>query len=252
MVSGVHFSNRLSPNDLMIRKLESIFRLSDDEKQVLQDLPVQVESLKPGQDIVRIGEHASRSCLLLEGFTCVYKLTSDGKRQIMAVHVPGDMPDLQSLHLKVMDMSIASISTSMVGFIQHNALKQACERSPRLTAAFWRETLVDASIYRDWILNIGQRGAYPRVAHLLCELLVRLKAVGFADNDSFRLPITQAELADAIGITPVHMNRVFQALRADGLIEAKRGKVTILEEKRLKEEGDFDPLYLHHIKNVSN
>ncbi|OLO04066.1 Crp/Fnr family transcriptional regulator [Salinicola socius] len=248
---GVRSLNRHSPNTLMIRKLESIFKLTDGEKRVLQDLPVQVESLRAEQDIIRIGERASRSCLLLEGFTCVYKLTSEGKRQIMAVHVPGDMPDLQSLHLKVMDISIASIGPSVVGFIQHDDLREACEQYPRLTAALWRETLVDASIYRDWILNIGQRSAYPRVAHLLCELLIRLKAVGFAEDDSFHLPITQAELADAIGITPVHMNRVFQALRADELIEASRGKVAILDERRLREEGDFDPLYLHLINSVS-
>lgn len=247
----VHPLKRHSPHTLMIRKLESLFRLSDDEKRALENLPVEVESLKPEQDIIRIGERATRSCLILEGFTCVYKLTSDGKRQIMALHVPGDMPDLQSLHLKVMDISIASIGSSVVGFIPHEDLRHTCARYPRLTAAFWRETLVDASIYRDWILNIGQRSAYPRVAHLLCELLVRLKAVGIAESHTFHLPITQAELADAIGITPVHMNRIFQALRADELIDATRGKVTILNGAKLKEQGDFDPLYLHLIKDVS-
>ncbi|WP_110657741.1 Crp/Fnr family transcriptional regulator [Salinicola halimionae] len=230
---------------LMIQKLESIFSLSSEEKQALQDLPVQVEVLKPEQDIVRIGDQPSQCCVVLEGFTCVYKLTSDGKRQILALHVPGDMPDLQSLHLQVLDISIASISSCKVGFIQHDCLRRICERHPRLTAAFWRETLVDASIYRDWILNIGQRDAYSRVAHFLCELLMRLQAVRAVKGKAFHLPITQAQLADAIGITSVHMNRVFQALRSDGLIDATRGKVAILDWERLREEGDFDPLYLH-------
>ena len=173
MVAGPH-----SPQTLMIRKLDSIFPLSDEEKQALQDLPVQVQVLKADQDIVRIGDRPSQSCLLLEGFTCVYKLTSEGKRQIMAIHVPGDIPDLQSLHLKVMDNSVATMCPCTVGFIQHEDLRRVCERYPRIAAAFWRETLVDASIFREWLLNIGRREAYTRMAHLLCEFRVKLKAVG--------------------------------------------------------------------------
>lgn len=235
----------LSPNTLMIRKLDSIFTLSDEEKQALQDLPIQVTALKADKDIVRIGDRPSQSCMILEGFTCAYKLTSEGKRQILALHVPGDIPDLQSLHLKVMDISLAPISPCTAGFIQHEDLYRICERYPRITAAFWRETLVDASIYRDWLLNIGQRGAYPRVAHLLCEFLVRLNVVGLVENGTFDLPITQAELADATGISSVHMNRVFQALRASGLIQTDRTQVSIPDWEKLKEAGEFDPLYLH-------
>jgi CRP-like cAMP-binding protein len=238
-----------SPNTLMIRKLESIFTLADEEKQALQDLPIQTLSLKAGQDIVRIGDRPSQSCLILEGFTCVYKLTSEGKRQIMALHVPGDIPDLQSLHLKVMDNSIATISPCAVGFIQHEDLRHLCDRYPRLTAAFWRETLVDASIFREWLLNIGRREAYTRMAHLLCEFLMRLKAVGLVEDGSFELPITQAELADAIGTSSVHVNRVLQALRADGLIQTKRTQVSVPDWEKLKEAGEFDPLYLHQERN---
>jgi len=229
----------------MIRKLDSIFPLSDEERRVLQDVPVQVTVLKADQDIVRVGDRPSQSFVLLEGFTCVYKLTSEGKRQIMAVHVPGDMPDLQSLHLKVMDNSIATISRCTIGFIQHEDLRRVCERYPRLAAAFWRETLVDASIFREWLLNIGRRESYTRMAHLLCEFLMRLKVVGLAENDTFDLPITQAELADAIGTSTVHVNRVLQALRADGLIRTKGAQVAVPDWDRLKEAGEFDPHYLH-------
>ncbi|GHB01723.1 Crp/Fnr family transcriptional regulator [Modicisalibacter luteus] len=240
MTADPHF-----PNILMIRKLESIFTLSDEEKQALRDLPIQVISLKDDQDIVRIGDRPSQCCLVLEGFTCVYKLTSEGKRQIMALHVPGDIPDLQSLHLKVMDNSIASISPCTVGFIQHEDLRRVCEHYPRLTAAFWRETLVDASIFREWLLNIGRREAYTRMAHLLCEFLMRLEAVGLVEDGFFDLPITQAELADVIGTSSVHVNRVLQALRADGLIQTKRTQVTIPDWEKLTVAGEFDPLYLH-------
>ncbi|GHB15575.1 Crp/Fnr family transcriptional regulator [Modicisalibacter luteus] len=235
----------LFPNTLMIRKLETIFPLSTEEKQALQNLPIQVTTLKAGRDIVRVGDRPSQCCLILEGFTCVYKLTSVGKRQIIALHVPGDIPDLQSLHLKVMDNSIASISPCTVGFIQHEDLRRICERYPRLTAAFWRETLVDASIFREWLLNIGRREAYTRMAHLLCEFLMRLKAVGLVEDDTFDLPITQAELADVIGTSSVHVNRVLQALRGDGLVQTKGKQMVVPDWEKLKEAGDFDPLYLH-------
>ena len=240
MAAGPH-----SPNTLMIRKLESIARLADEERQALQDLPVQVTVLKGDQDIVRIGDRPSQCCLLIEGFTCVYKLTSEGKRQIMALHVPGDMPDLQSLHLKVMDNSVATMTACTVGFIQHEDLSRVCDRYPRITAAFWRETLVDASIFREWLLNVGRREAYNRIAHLLCELLVCLNAVGLVQDHTFDLPITQSELADAIGTSNVHVNRVLQELRANGLIRTTGTRVNIPDWDQLKETGEFDPLYLH-------
>ena len=234
-----------SPNNLMIRKLESIFPLSDEERQVLSDLPMQVTVFRPDQDIVRIGDRPSQSCLILQGFTCVYKLTAEGKRQIVAFHVPGDIPDLQSLHLKVMDNSVATVSVCTLGFISHEALHDLCNRYPRIAAALWRETLVDGSIFREWMTRIGRREAYHRMAHLLCELLVRLKAVGLVQDEAFDLPITQSEFADAIGASTVHVNRVLQELRADGLIRSKGAQIQILDWERLKEAGDFDPLYLH-------
>jgi CRP-like cAMP-binding protein len=234
-----------SPNGLMIRKLESIFPLSDEERNALASLPMQVVTFRSDQDIVRIGDRPTQSCMVLQGFTCVYKLTAEGKRQIVAFHVPGDMPDLQSLHLKVLDNSVATVSPCTLGFIPHEALQGICNRHPRITAALWRETLVDASIFREWMTGIGRREAYNRMAHLLCEFLVRLTAVGLAEDGTFDLPITQTELADAIGASTVHVNRVLQELRADGLIRSKGTQVSILDWEGLKAAGDFDPLYLH-------
>lgn len=246
MLAGPH-----PPQNLMIRKLDSIFPLSDEERRALRDVPVQVQMVKADQDIVRIGDRPSQCCLLVEGYTCVYKLTAEGKRQIMALHVPGDMPDLQSLHLRVMDISIATMSSCTVGFIQHEDLRRVCERHSRITAAFWRETLVDASIFREWLLNIGRREAYTRMAHLLCEFQVKLKAVGLAKDGTFDLPITQVELADAIGVSAVHVNRVLQELRSAGLILSKGTQITIPDWDRLKDVAGFDPLYLHLEKDDS-
>src|SRR5918995_4830620 len=182
----------------LIRKLDSIFTLTDDERQALENLPMQVVVIKEGQDIVRAGDRPSRSCLLLSGFTATYKITGDGKRQIMTFSIAGDIPDLQSLHLDVLDNSLGTLTQCRVGFITHDVLYDLCEEYPRITAAFWRETLIDAAIFREWVMNVGRREAYNRMAHILCELLVRLRAVGLANGYSCDLPITQGEFADAI------------------------------------------------------
>lgn len=233
---------------LMIRKIESNYTLTSEEKLTLQKLPVQTVDVKSGQDIVKMGDQPTQCCLLLEGFSCVYKLTLEGKRQIMALHIPGDMPDLQSLHLQVIDINIASLSPCKLGFIQHRDLHLLFEQHPRLITPFWHETLVDASIFREWLLNVGQREGYSRIAHVICELLLRLKAVGLVEGNSFHMPISQAELADATGMTPVHVNRVLQSLRNNGLIHTNRRQITIPDWQKLQEAGEFDSLYLH-LKN---
>jgi len=229
----------------LIRKLESIFVLTDDERQALKTLPMQVAAIRERQDIVREGDRPSRSCLILSGFACTYKLTAGGKRQIVAFTIAGDIPDLQSLHLNVLDTGVSTISPCTVGFIQHEALQSLCERYPRIAAAFWRETLIDAAIFREWVTNVGQREGYQRMAHVLCELLVRLRAVGLAEDHVCDLPITQSEFADAVGLTTVHVNRVLQQLRADGLIQTQGTRLKIPDWEKLKEAGEFDPMYLH-------
>ena len=237
-------------NNVMIRKLESNFKLTYEEKLALQEVPIQIADIKSNQDFVKIGDRPSQCCVVLEGFSCVYKLTSEGKRQIMALHVPGDIPDLQSLHLDIIDINIASISACKLGYVQHDDLHRLFKRHPRLNDAFWRQTLVDAAIFREWLLNIGQREAYTRIAHIICEILLRLKAVGLVEDETFTMPVTQAELADATGMTPVHMNRVLQTLRTDGLISGKRNQMHIPDWQKLVEAGEFDPIYLHLVQET--
>jgi CRP-like cAMP-binding protein len=137
---------------------------------------MQVVVIKDRQDIVRDGDRPSRSYLILSGFACVYKMTAQGKRQIVSFAIAGDIPDLQSLHLEVLYTSVSTISPCRVGFIQHEVLHDICLRYPRIGAAFWRETLIDAAIFREWVMNVGQREGVSRMAHVLCELVVRLKA----------------------------------------------------------------------------
>jgi CRP-like cAMP-binding protein len=206
---------------------------------------MQVTVIKDDQDIVREGDRPTRSCLILSGFTATYKITAGGKRQIVSFGIAGDIPDLQSLHLKVLDISIGTLTQCRMGFITHDDLREICTRYPRIAAAFWRETLVEGAIFREWVANVGQREAYHRMAHLLCEMLVRLRVVGLAEDRACDLPITQGEFADAMGITTVHVNRVLQQMRADGLIELKGDRLNIPDWEQLKKVGEFDPTYLH-------
>jgi CRP-like cAMP-binding protein len=229
----------------LIRRLDSIAALDEAEKQALVELPMQVAEIKSNQDIVRERSRPSASFLMLRGIACSYKVTGEGKRQILAFHIPGDMPDLQSLHLTVLDCSIGTITPCTVGFVQHQALQALCDRFPRIAHAFWRQTLIDAAMHREWIVNTGRRPAYERMAHLLCEAVVRLRAVGLADRDGCDLPITQSEFGDALGLSTVHVNRVLQELRGAGLIVLKGSILSVLDWDGLKAAGDFDPAYLH-------
>ncbi|KAA2234411.1 Crp/Fnr family transcriptional regulator [Salinarimonas soli] len=211
----------------------------------MQALPVQTAELKADQDIVREGDHPTRCCVLLEGLACVYKLTAEGRRQIMAVQVPGDIPDLQSLHLNTLDNSVGTLTPCRLGFISHDAIRELCRAHPRIGGILWRETLVDAAIFREWMLNLGRREAYGRLAHLLCELVARLRAVGLVQDDTCDLPLTQAELGDILGLSTVHVNRTLQELRAAGLITLRGGSLTVDDWAGLAAAGEFDPAYLH-------
>jgi CRP-like cAMP-binding protein len=233
----------------IIAKLESILTLTDEERAAIQRLPMHVMQLRADQDIVREGDRPTRSCALLEGFACTYKTTNEGKRQINAFHIPGDIPDLQSLHLKTLDNSVGTLTLCRVGFIQHEDLRELCHAQPRIADAFWRETLVDGAIFREWMLNVGRREAYGRLAHLLCEMVSRLQAVGLVQDHTCELPITQSELGDALGISTVHVNRTLQDLRKAGLISLKGGTLSVLDWDGLKHAGEFDPTYLHLVRS---
>lgn len=231
--------------DVLIRKLSSLGRLSEGERQAVLGLPMHVRLFEADRHIVREGERPSQCCLILQGFTCRSKLTVDGGRQIMSFHMPGDLPDLQSLHLQVMDHDLSTITPCTLGFIPHSELRNFCERWPRLAALFWRDTLIDAAIFREWMLGMGRREAYVQIAHIICEMITKLKVVGLGDEKTTLLPITQTELADALGLTDVHVNRTLRELKGDGLFSWKRGTIVVHDWERLKDVGQFDPTYLH-------
>jgi CRP-like cAMP-binding protein len=229
----------------LVRKLESIGDLSPDEKCALLALPVTVRQLGGDEDIVREGDRPSQCCLIIDGFACRYVTVRDGGRQIMSFHTPGDMPDLQSLHLKVMDHSVMTLVRSDIAFIQHQDVRALCRAYPGIASLLWRDTLIDAAIFRAWMAGLGRKDASARLAHLLCELAMRYKAVGLTSDHSYKLPLTQAEIGDALGLSVVHVNRVLRELRERGLVTFQAGTVTPLDWEGLKTAGEFDPLYLH-------
>jgi CRP-like cAMP-binding protein len=229
----------------LIRKLESIAPVHEDEKAAILVLPMTIKRLNKDQDIVREHDRPSQCCLVLEGFLFRYQVVSSGKRQIFSFYIPGDIPDLQSLHLEKMDHNIASLTPSKVAFIKHETLRGFLHVHPRIADVFWRDTLIDAAVFRAWMVGMGRRDAYARIAHLFCELYLRLKAVGLAEAEGYALPTTQTVLGDALGLSTVHVNRSLQKLRRDGLIRMDDGKVHITNWAGLQEAGEFDPTYLH-------
>ena len=238
-------SSARSEHARLIRKLETITEVSSADREALSRLPLRVELIAENNDIVHEGDTPSDCCLILDGFVARYKLLGQGQRQIFSFHIPGDIPDVHSLHLEVMDHSLGALTRCRVAFIPHNAMMNLIEKHPRLAWAFWRDTLIDAAVFREWLAGVGRRSAHQRIAHLFCEVYIRLRSVGLADELKFELPITQVELADALGLSSVHVNRVLQDLRREGLIVSTATSTQISDWERLKAAGDFDPGYLH-------
>lgn len=231
--------------EALVTRLDSIGELTDPERDGIRTLPLQIADLRADQDIVREGDRPSQCCLILDGFACIAKNLSNGTRQIAAFQMAGDIPDLLSIYLHQLDSSISTLTACRVAFVQHKDVRKLCGDFPGIAAALWRSTLIDGSIFREWIANVGQRPAPQRLAHVFCEFLVRMRAIGLENNQSCAFPITQDELGQATGMSPVHVNRSVTQLREDGLISLKERRLTALDWQRLSAFADFDPSYLH-------
>jgi len=227
----------------LIKKLEGYASLDEEDKRLLSSVVQQPRTVAAHTNLASEGEKPVFVHLILDGFACRYKFTADGNRQIMAFLLPGDFCDLHVFVLKHMDHSIATISPCTVVDIPRDQILTLLER-PKLSLALWCCALVDAAVLREWLLNVGQRHAAQRLAHVLCELLVRLRIVGLADN-SFELPLSQTDLADTIGTSNVHLNRVLQELRRANLITWKRDTLVIRDIDQLMKFSGFNPNYLH-------
>ncbi|WP_338830632.1 Crp/Fnr family transcriptional regulator [Bradyrhizobium sp. 27S5] len=199
-------------------------------------------SLTEDSPIVREGELSTQCCVIMSGFVYRSKVSETGKRQILSFHVAGDMPDLQGLPVKRMDHDLTTLSEAKVGFIKHELLERTLSTRPALAQALWRETLTDSALFRQWIVNLGTRSASGRMAYLLAELRGRLAAMGLVANEQFDFPITQSKLADALGLSVVHVNRVLQAFRTKGILDLRNRVVTLRDFEKVLELGGFDSL----------
>ncbi len=229
----------------LLRKLEQYGPLTDEEKDLLQRAPLDVRKYKARDEIVRQGDRPTESCLVVDGLAFRFKLLPNGKRQILSFHVPGDFCDLHSFVLKSMDHGIGAAGTCTVAMVPHEVIQDITDKYPRLSRALMWDLAIDGAVFREWMVGMGRRTAYERLAHLLCEVFVRLRAVGLADCDECEFPITQNEIGDALGLSTVHVNRILQELRREGLIVFKNKRVTIPDLDRLKEAVGFDPAYLY-------
>jgi CRP-like cAMP-binding protein len=229
----------------LARKLESLAKLAEDDRRLILSLPFMVKPASGGDYLVREGKAATDCCVLLSGFACRHKLAASGARQIVSFHLPGDMLDLQHLLLARADHNVQTITDAVVAWIPHGALRKAAAESPAIAEALWRDTLIDAAIFREWVLNVGRRDAKTRIAHMLCEFAARCETAGLGSVHSFELPMTQEQIADATGLTSVHVNRMLRALEADGAIARDRRHIRIADWNHMREIADFDPAYLH-------
>jgi CRP-like cAMP-binding protein len=228
----------------LLAKLETVATLDAEDRAAIADLGRSARDLGPRRTIIREGDRPDHVHLVLEGWAARQKQLADGSRQITAFLIPGDFCDLHVTILGEMDHSIGTLTRARVAYIPRAQMEALIAR-PGITRALWWATLVDEAVLRAWLVNVGRRDATESIGHLLCELYVRMKTVGLTTDHSYELPLTQEELADALGLTPVHVNRVLQRMRADGLISLKGGALTIHDYRRLEKASGFNPNYLH-------
>ena len=231
--------------DKHLDKLRARDDISNDEEQAIRAAVSQIVDLPADQVAIRAGDELSSSTLLLDGLMCRYKDLRNGQRQITELHVAGDFVDLHSFTLKHLDHNILTLTKCRIATVPHDNLRRITEQFPHLTRVLWFMTNLDAAIHREWEVSLGRRPAIGRLAHLFCEMNVRLGLVGLASDGAYPLPLTQTDLAECLGQTPVHINRTMQELRGMGLVEFRDGQVTIHDLPRLQAIAEFDPAYLY-------
>jgi CRP-like cAMP-binding protein len=229
----------------LIRKLDRLTALSEADKHAIAALPVRITRATAGVNLVSEGDRVTNCCLLLGGYAFRYKSAVNGKRQIVSFHMTGDVLDLQNMLLPRADHGVQTLTEATIAWIAGTALETLIEEHPVIGKALWRDTLIDASIFREWVLNVGQRDAKSRIAHMLCEFAVRREAAGLGTPERFELPMSQEHIADATGLTPVHVNRMLMALANEGLIERDKRDVRIADWERLRRAAGFHVDYLH-------
>jgi CRP-like cAMP-binding protein len=233
------------PLALMVRKLNLWTELGENDRTAVYGLPFTVRRLEPGQYLVWDGDKPQYACLLMSGYAFRHKHAGNGGRQILSIHMKGDIVDLQNSLLGIADHNVQMLTAGEVAMIPVEQVREIAFTHPTIGMGMWYETLVEGSIFREWVLNLGRRDARTRIAHLLCEFGLRLKVAELGQQSTYELPITQEQLADAVALTPVHVNRTLKKLEEDGLIARTKRVIAITDWKQLVKEGDFQARYLH-------
>jgi len=229
----------------MLRKFELRAPLDDLDRQAFLALPFHLRTVEPNVYIIREGDRPDRSCVVVDGFAFRQKVTETGSRQIISIHMPGDYVDIEGALLNIADHSLQALTRCEMAFIPRDAVRDLILSHPKVAMAMCIDTLIDASIFREWVVNVGQREGPARVGHLLCEFGRRLEIAGLGSPQGYQLPMTQEQLGDATGLTPVHVNRVLKKLSDEGFISRTKRNVTIPNWERLRSVAGFNETYLH-------
>src|SRR3954467_15110967 len=229
----------------MARQLGLGEKLDQADRQAILALPFTLRKVQAGQFLVWDGDKPQHTCLLISGFAYRHKIAGNGGRQIVSIHMKGDIVDLQNSLLGIADHNVQMLTAGEVAMIPVEQVRELAFRHPQVGMAMWYETLVEGSIFREWVLNIGRRDARTRIAHLLCEFALRLEVADLGQHTVYELPITQEQLADAVALTSVHVNRTLMKLQQDGLITRTKRIISIVDWKALVKVADFEPRYLH-------
>lgn len=232
-------------HDIMIRKLSEHSELGADDIAAIRCLTSYSRKLGPNEDFIRQGDKPVMSAVVTSGMVARYHVLNSGQRQYLSFHQTGDMPDAQTLFIDRMDHAVCALGEASVALIPHDEICAIFERKPPVGFAIWRETLIDAAIFREAITNNSSRPVEARMAHLFCELYYRARATGLARPGSCHIPLHQGQIGETLGMSIVTVNRTLQALRRSGAMEFRNAELTVFDWKKLVEMGDFDPIYLH-------
>jgi CRP-like cAMP-binding protein len=229
----------------LLHRLEGFGKLRDEERQGLIDAVARERQFAAREDLIQQRKHSEGVHIILSGFACRYKLLPDGRRQILGFLLPGDLCDMRGFLLRRMDHSIGALTQVSTALIPSEALHGLLSRFPGFAHTLWCSTVIEDSVTREWIVNVGTRSAFERVAHLFCELFWRLEAIGMTRDNECDLPITQVELGDTLALSSVHVNRTVMDMRRTGLVRLHSGRLELLDREALRSAAGFDPGYLH-------
>jgi CRP-like cAMP-binding protein len=228
-----------------LAKLRARDDVSAAEESAIRNAISEVRTIPDRHVLIRRGEEISVSTLLLDGWMARARDLKGGQRQVTELHVTGDFVDLHGFTLKRLDHDVITLSTCRIATIPHDNLRRITERFPHLTRVYWLMTNIDAAVHREWGVSLGRRSAASRLAHLICEIALRVQIARNGSENSFDFPLTQDELAECLGLTAVHMNRTIQQLRRRNLIQLERKRLIILDPPALAALAEFDPMYLY-------